>query len=155
MPFRERVKRAFGRSSSNSDLSSPSDLSTVSKVSSRKSKKAKDSVVYPDNVYKPGEPMPRPKYRGPVNKQHQAKLHSFTFAGALDGIRRRSIGSQQSPMGSRFPSRQGSKTSGIFGGPSRPASIVGAVEENQDGDDDTGNGTSSLANAQFTRSTIG
>ena len=57
-------------------------------------------------------------------------------------------------MGSRFPSRQGSKTSGMFGGLSRPTSIVGAVEENQESDDDIGNGTSSLANTQFTRSTI-
>ena len=86
--------------------------------------------------------MPRPKYRGPVNKQHQEKLHAFTFAGAFDTIRRRSIGSQQSPLGSR----QGSRTSGTYGGPSRQASTIGPVEENQEGDDGIGNGRSSFIN---------
>ena len=146
MPFREKVKRAFGRSSSNTDASSPSDLSIVSKVSSRKSKKAKDVTVYPENVYRPGEPMPRPKYRGPVDKKHQEKLHAFTFAGAFDAVRRRSIGSQQSPLGSR----QGSRTSGTYGGPSRPASTIGTVEENQEGDDDIANGRFRMVNDRLT-----
>lgn len=91
MPFRERVKRAFGRTPSSS---SSSDLS---KTTSHKS-----SVFY-----QPGEQMPRPKYRQPVDKKHTERLESFNFSFAGEG-RRKSVTSTYSPMGSRWPSRQNS-----------------------------------------------
>lgn len=127
MPFREKMKRAFGRSPS------ASDGSDLAKTSSKGSKKDQD------NTYKAGE-MPKPKYRGPYNQSHQEKLSAFSFGGAW--ARRKSDQSQYSPMGSRLPSRRGSMLSGQ--GPearSRQQSYVGQVVENADGDDDIANGT--------------
>lgn len=150
------MKRALGRSSSPSSTSSPKE---------RKPKKEKLA----DNVYKPGEPMPRPKYRGPYNKAHQDKLSAFSFAqGFLSDVGRRKSGgaSEYSPMGSRLPSRGPSR------GPSRDGSVWSAwseksrgvksrrgsawggggaggnglgVEENGDEDDDVGNGMAQLS----------
>lgn len=104
MPFRDKVKKAFGKSNDNpSDTSS--DLSpTRSKASNKKPRKQK--VEYPDNVYKPGE-IPESKYKGPYDKKHQQKLHAFSFTAAFQG-RRKSDQSLYSPMGSRMPSRVGS-----------------------------------------------
>lgn len=90
MPFRERVKRVFGRKDSVS-----SDGNDLGKSSSRK----------PSNVYQPGESMPKAKYRQPVDKKHKEQLESFSFAG---NIRRKSVQSLYSPMGSRMPSRNSS-----------------------------------------------
>ena len=110
------MRKAFGRSSSVSepDPNGTHDpLTTIESRASRKSKKSKKDKVpddWPENVYKPGEPMPRPKYRGPVNFQHQQKLLSFSFGDAF-GARRKSGTSQYSPMGSRLPSRRGSRSS--------------------------------------------
>ena len=89
--------------------------------------------------------MPRLKYRGPYNKQHQEKLHAFSFAAAFDGLRRKSGASQYSPMGSRLTSRRGSrasKASILQSGASRQASYVApeGVTENGEGDDDVANG---------------
>ncbi|KAL8651162.1 MAG: hypothetical protein Q9210_003416 [Variospora velana] len=104
MPFRDKVKKAFGKSSDDPSESS-SDLSQVqSKASSKKSKKQK--IEYPADVYKPGE-IPESKYKGPYNKAHQQKLHAFSFAAAFQG-RRKSDQSLYSPMGSRMPSRMNS-----------------------------------------------
>ncbi|KAI4107954.1 MAG: hypothetical protein L6R37_001386 [Teloschistes peruensis] len=121
MPFREKVKKAFGKSHDDASESS-SDLSHVqSKASTKKSKKPK--VEYPDNVYKPGE-IPESKYKGPYDKQHQQKLHAFSFANAFQG-RRKSVQSLYSPMGSRIPSRVGSFISRrSFGNRSRQQSRV-------------------------------
>lgn len=126
MPFREKMKRAFGRSPSTSD---GSDLA---KASSKGSKKDQD------NIYKPGE-MPKPKYKGPYNQSHQDKLSAFSFGGAW--ARRKSDQSQYSPMGSRLPSRRGSMLSGRSPeAGSRQQSYVRQVVENADGDDDIANG---------------
>ncbi|KAI4207852.1 MAG: hypothetical protein LQ346_000355 [Caloplaca aetnensis] len=104
MPFRDKVKKAFGKSNDDPSETS-SDLSpTRSKASTKKPKKQK--VDYPDNVYKPGE-IPESKYKGPYDKKHQQKLHAFSFAAAFQG-RRKSAQSLYSPMGSRLPSRMGS-----------------------------------------------
>ncbi|MCJ1352119.1 MAG: hypothetical protein MMC33_002103 [Icmadophila ericetorum] len=120
MPFRDKMRKAFGRKNSTSETNSNGTcdpLTPIDTHSSRKSKKSKKGKVpkdWPENVYKPGEPMPRPKYRGPVNYQHQQKLLSFSF-GDTFGARRQSGGSQYSPMGSRLPSRRGSRSS-VSGG---------------------------------------
>lgn len=90
MPFRQRVKRAFTRSSTSS-----SGDTSLSKSNSRKN----------SNVYQAGEKMPPLKYRRPVAKEHKEKLESFSFAHAW---RRKSDQSQYSPMGSRLPSRKNS-----------------------------------------------
>lgn len=89
MPFRQRAKAFFKRSKTNDD--------TLSKTDSSDSHER-----WPSNVYKPGEPMPRPKYRQPPKKEHKEHLESFSFA---DAWRRKSFQSQYSPMGTRAPSR--------------------------------------------------
>lgn len=94
MAIRERAKALF-KSKSKSDRDSQ-----ISKASS----KASDER-WPSNVYKPGEPMPRPKYRAVPKKEHKEKLESFSFAEAW---RRKSFQSQYSPMGTRAPSRRNS-----------------------------------------------
>ena len=128
MPFRAKMKRAFGKDS-------PEDGSDPPK----KEKKQK----VPDNVYKPGEPMPRPKYRGPWDKEHQDKLTSFSFAKAFG--RRNSDHSEYSPMGSKLPSRRGSflNVGRMSFARSRQHSHVDpALMEATEGDDDVANGTS-------------
>lgn len=133
MPFRAKVKKAFGKS--NEDPSETgSDLSQVqSKPSTKKSKKA--NAEYPDNVYKPGE-IPESKYKGPYDKKHQQKLHAFNFANAFQG-RRKSEQSLYSPMGSRLPSRMSSFISRrSFGPRSRQQSRVeDTLMENTEADD--------------------
>ncbi|KAM3422666.1 hypothetical protein BST61_g154 [Cercospora zeina] len=94
MAIREKV-RFFFKSKSKSDRDSQ-----TSGVSS----KASDER-WPSNVYRPGEPMPRPKYRAPPKKEHKDKLEAFSFA---DAWRRKSFQSQYSPMGTRAHSRRNS-----------------------------------------------
>lgn len=125
MPFRDKMKRAFGRSSEEEN-----GLDKVWSKPSRKEKRQKRE--YADNVYKPGEIMPKPKYVAPYNKDHQAKLSAFSFGDAWK--RRKSVQSQYSPRGSRLPS-------GVSGSRSRqPSRVDGMMEENVDGDDDVANG---------------
>lgn len=136
MPFRDKMKRAFGRNS-NED----SDLTPVSSATSRKEKKQKRE--YPDNVYKPGEVMPKPKYRAAYNKEHQEKLSAFSFGDAWK--RRKSDQSQYSPMGSRLPSMVGSLRRMSLAASSRDRKQSVATEtldENIDRDDDVSNGES-------------
>ena len=131
------MKRALGRPNSQ-------DGSELSHSSSKSSKKPKDER--PDNVYKPGEPMPKPKYRGPYNKEHQEKLSSFSFADAWKP-RRKSDQSLYSPLGSKLPSRLSSQVGSLksrksyIGPRSRQQSHVeGMLVESADGDDDVMNG---------------
>ncbi|KAF1343991.1 hypothetical protein BDV97DRAFT_71890 [Delphinella strobiligena] len=133
MPFRERIRRAFRSSSPGSDLR---------KASSQKSESLGRDARWPSNVYAPGEPMPRPKYRAPVKKEHKEKLESFNWGSAW---RRRSYISEYSPMGSRMPSRRNSLTSRkSFGGSkiksrhaARPTRLSAEIEA--EGDDDVTN----------------
>ena len=136
MPLRAKIKRAIGRTNSSS---TGSDLTPSETNKSTKSKKAKKEK-YPDNVYKPGEPMPRPKYRGPYNQAHQDKLKAFSF-GDMWNKRRSSAtaNSDISPMGSRVMSRRGSAWSRKSKIGSRQGSGFAGVEEG-DAEDDTGNG---------------
>ncbi|KAL8943226.1 MAG: hypothetical protein Q9216_001214 [Gyalolechia sp. 2 TL-2023] len=141
MPFRDKVKKAFGKPSEG-PLETNTDVSQVqSKISSRKSKKQK--VEYPDNVYRPGE-IPESKYKGPYNKAHQQKLHAFSFGTAFQGRRKSNQSSQSlySPMGSRLPSRVGSFMSRrSFGPKSRQQSRVeDTLMENNEADDTVENG---------------
>ena len=134
MPFRAKMKRAFGR---DSPEEGSDQAQTNGKVSDKKKKKQK----LPDNVYKPGEVMPRPKYRGPYDKEHQDKLTSFNFANAF--TRRKSDYSEYSPMGSKLPSRRGSFL-GIgrksFARSRQPSYVDPALMESKEGDDDVANG---------------
>jgi hypothetical protein len=90
MAIRARAKAFFRRSRNAND-------DTLSKTDSTDSHER-----WPSNVYKPGEPMPRPKYRAPPKKEHKEHLDSFSFGNAW---RRKSFQSQYSPMGTRAPSR--------------------------------------------------
>lgn len=126
------MKRAFGR-----HQGERSSESSNEKPSSRKARK-QQKTEWPDNVYKPGEAMPKPKYPAPVNRAHQAKLSAFSFDEAWN--RRASDQSQYSPRGSRVGSlRRRSFRPGLR---SRQTSgtEVERLEESADRDDDVGNG---------------
>ena len=165
MPFRAKMKRALGGGSASMEYDPANPLTQVPSKKSRK-----DKEQYPDNVYKPGEPMPRPKYRGPYNQAHQDKLSAFSFGEAWRK-RKSSIGtersgkgvSEYSPMGSKLPSRGPSRRgsawsafsgkAGKRGLSSRQGSYsgydgydgdVGMVEESKHGDDDVMNGMPSI-----------
>lgn len=141
MPFRERAKRLFKSSSrSTSDSLSKTDSSTSSRER------------WPSNVYKPGEPMPRPKYRAIPKKEHTEKLEAFSFA---DAWRKKSFQSSYSPHGTRAPSRRNSLFSRkSFSGKStggRTASVISTgttrsglnkmeTQPEAEGDDDIANG---------------
>jgi len=135
MPFRARIKQAFSRSSVSEE---GADLTQVASKASKKEKKQKT----PDNVYKFGEVMPKAKYRGPVNQEHQEKLQAFNFSNAFG--RRNSEQSQYSPFGSKFPSRRGSFLSRLSLGPKSgqhsQAGTGTTVVESAAGDDDVTNG---------------
>ncbi|KAL8962456.1 MAG: hypothetical protein Q9193_001137 [Seirophora villosa] len=139
MPFRDKVKKAFGKSSDDPSESAL-DLSQLqSKPSSKKVKKQKSE--FPEDVYKPGE-IPESKYKGPYNKAHQQKLHAFSFASAFQG-RRKSDQSLYSPMGSRMPSRMNSFISRRTR--SRQQSRVeDTLMENSEADDAVENGNYNL-----------
>ena len=115
MAIRERIKKVLrGNTPSNTPKGSP-NLS-----------KQEPETTWPSNVYAPGEPMPRPKYRAPVKKEHKDRLDAFSFGNAW---RRRSHVSLYSPMGSRMPSRRGSLMSrASFGGKSRKSVGGGSVK---------------------------
>lgn len=139
MPFRAKMKRALGRTNSSS---TGSDLTQTETSKSTKSKKPKKEKL-PDNVYKPGEPMPRPKYRGPVAKDHEDKLKAFSFGDMWKRRKSSATGNSDiSPMGSRVMSRRGSAWSRKSKLGSRQNSGFSEVEEGEAEDDDVGNGAS-------------
>ncbi|MCJ1397528.1 hypothetical protein MMC11_000722 [Xylographa trunciseda] len=144
MPFREKMRKAFGRSPSTSETSSPGALTPVTSLSqfSQRDKKSKKKDKKGDgNVYKAGEAMPKLKYRAPVDPQHKDRLEAFSFGSTWEAIRRKSGVSQYSPMGSRMPSRMGSLASNTIGGSSRQQSFAVPIglEESKDPDDDIRN----------------
>ena len=150
MPFREKMRKAFGRSPSTSEASSPGALTPVTSLSqfSQRDKKSKNKDKRGNgDVYKPGEAMPKPKYRAPVDPQHKDRLEAFSFGGAWEAIRRKSVQSQYSPMGSRMPSRMGSLVSHKVGRSSRQHSFAVPIglDESKDPDDDLGNGESCVS----------
>lgn len=131
------MKRALGRTKSSS---TGSDLTQTDTNKSSKSKKEKKEKL-PDNVYKPGETMPRPKYRGPYNEAHQEKLSAFSF-GDMWNRRRSSANSDISPMGSRIMSRRSSAWSRKSKLSSRPNSGGFAGVDEAETDDDVAHGMS-------------
>lgn len=95
MPFRQKLRKTFSRSSTGSNGSSSTSSSTM----------GDDIPCNPKfSMYQPGERIPY-KYRRPVERAHREKLEAFTFDNAW---KRCSHGSQYSPMGSRMPSRKNS-----------------------------------------------
>ena len=95
MGVREKMKKAFGGKKSGDN--SPSDDGTP-KI---------PGVEY----YKPGE-IPKSKYRGKWDQDHQDKLHAFSFAAAFRS-RRGSEYSSYSPSGMKAQSRRASHFSKI------------------------------------------
>jgi hypothetical protein len=93
MGVREKMKKAFGGKKSGEN--SPSDAGTP-KI---------PGIEY----YKPGE-VPRSKYRGKWDQDHQDKLHAFSFAAAFRS-RRGSGDSSYSPSGLKAQSRRASHIS--------------------------------------------
>ncbi|KAK3725554.1 hypothetical protein LTR37_000524 [Vermiconidia calcicola] len=93
MAIREKAKNLFKSKRSRGNSLAKTDTSSS------------DRERYPSNVYKPGESMPRPKYRAPPKKEHTEKLEAFDFAEAW---RKKSFQSNYSPMGTRAPSRRSS-----------------------------------------------
>jgi hypothetical protein len=140
MPFREKVKKAFGGKKNSGD--SPSS-------SGSNSPRKRTDIEY----YKPGQ-IPSSKYRGPWNQKHQDKLQAFSFEDATQN-RKGSIPSVYSPRGTNAQSRRSSWVSrarSSLGGsrndqdnahaarPKSHASHVGMVVEGTDDDDDIGHG---------------
>lgn len=120
---------------------------TLSKSSSN------TSEPWPSNVYKPGEAMPRPKYRAQPKKEHKDKLDAFSFG---DAWRRKSFQSQHSPMGTRAPSRRNSifsvvrkkSASGRSMG-SRTNSVTSYETEGSDAKQQKGGGQGAARRAQL------
>ena len=140
MPFRAKMKRALGRSGSSAE---GSDLTATDTNKSTKAKKPKKEKL-PDNIYKPGEAMPRPKYRGPYNQAHQDKLSAFSFGDAWKRRESSATGnSDMSPMGSRLMSRRGSAWSRRSNklGSRQNSEFQGPLDEGE-ADDDVTNGMS-------------
>jgi len=89
MPFRERVKKAFGgKKTGNNSRSGP-------------------AIEY----YKPDE-IPRPRYCGKLDQVHQEKLQAFSFADAFRS-RRNSAMSSYSPSCPKSQSRRQSRISRV------------------------------------------
>jgi len=116
MGFRDKMRKTLGRTVG--DENSPT-----------LGKSGKEGV----DVYKPGQ-VPPSKYRGAWNKEHQEKLHTFSFTDTFS--RRKSSYSDVSPGGSRRSSWIGFGKKDKHHEPSH----VGQVVENADGDDDPSNG---------------
>jgi hypothetical protein len=146
MPFRAKMRKALGRSGSSAE---GSDLTTTNANKSTKAKKPKKEKL-PDNVYKPGEAMPRPKYRGPYNQAHQDKLSAFSFGDAWRRRKSSATGnSDMSPMGSRLMSRRGSAWSrrSIKLGSRRNSEFQDRLDEGE-ADGDVANGMSTSMRRQ-------
>lgn len=107
MPFRARMKAAFTRRSSDSSSSNASSSNSLHQVQSR--------GLGDPKIYQPGEQMPRPKYRAPVDKKHKEKLEAFDFGSAWRP-RSGSVASGCSPTASRAPSRRTSVSSPALSG---------------------------------------
>lgn len=131
MPFRERLRKTFSRTSSTSpsETSLSLQLTNTSTIEGRKG----------SHIYQPGEKMPPMKYRRPVAKEHKDHLEAFDFATAWRRVSRHSI---YSPHGSRMPSRNPSVVSGPPG-VSRRGSVVVPPDGAEGGFEDSSVGSSS------------
>ncbi|EFR00496.1 hypothetical protein MGYG_03498 [Nannizzia gypsea CBS 118893] len=86
---------------------------SIIKTLSRRTSNRKSRIEEPwpkIELYKPHE-IPRPKYRGPVDKKHLAVLEAYSIVKATESHRRQSIDSSVCPLATGLPSRQDSVTS--------------------------------------------
>jgi hypothetical protein len=126
MGVREKMKKAFGAKKSGGN--SPSDTPRIPGV----------------EYYKPGR-VPKSKYRGKWDQDHQDKLHAFSFAAAFRS-RKGSGCSLYSPSGrkaqSRRPSYFSKKSKSDVDDTSlrRKSTDPGRVAEDADDQGDTTNG---------------
>jgi len=91
-------------------------------------------------VYKTGQ-VPPSKYRAPWNKEHQDKLHGFSFGDTFG--RRKSSFSDVSPGGTRRNSSVGAnKKQSQHHDPHGPRSVGQVIENASDSDDPTNVGKS-------------
>ncbi|EEQ34277.1 hypothetical protein McanMca71_005065 [Microsporum canis] len=112
--------------------------SLLSRPSKRKSNKSEEP--WPKiELYKAHE-IPRPKYRGPVDKKHLAVLAAYSIVKATEDHRRRSTDSSVSPLA--MPSRRGSISSGESAGTATV--IVRRPGDVEDEDEDEGSNTTSI-----------
>ncbi|KAK2814705.1 hypothetical protein FQN49_008096 [Arthroderma sp. PD_2] len=79
--------------------------SIVKSLTFRPSKRKSEEEKWPKiELYKAHE-VPRPKYRGPVDRKHMAVLAAYSIVKATKQHNRRSIDSAISPLATRAPSR--------------------------------------------------
>ncbi len=150
MPFRDRVRKAFGRTPSTKDEQRPGgphqQQQHPSKQPQQQRPKQQPAQQPPRNpydlvpkrtrsqkanVYRIGDPMPPPKYPGKYDKPHQDMLRAFSFQTAFG--RRRSSQTDISPMGSRWASRKNSEVGGRRSTSHRPSHLVESVDVDDDG----------------------
>ncbi|KAF3482579.1 uncharacterized protein GIQ15_05338 [Arthroderma uncinatum] len=79
--------------------------SIIKSLTFRRPSKRKTEEQWPKiELYKAHE-VPRPKYRGPVDRKHMASLAAYTIVTATKLHRRRSIDSHICPLDTQTPSR--------------------------------------------------
>ena len=99
MGFGKRLKKTFSKKSEAED-----------DTPSRDSAWPKNDIEY----YKPHE-VPRSKYRGKIDLQHQQMLHSFSFDGAAGRRASLAMSGAFSPGGTKAQSRRSSWINGSTG----------------------------------------
>jgi hypothetical protein len=118
--LRDKMKKALKRTQSEDQSSTPT-----------LGKSPKEGV----EVYKTGQ-VPPSKYRAPWNKEHQDKLHGFSFGDTFG--RRKSSFSDVSPGGTRRNSSVGAnKKQSQHHDPHGPRSVGQVIENASDSDDPT------------------
>lgn len=123
--LRDKMKKALKRTQSEDQASTPT-----------LGKSPKEGV----EVYKTGQ-VPPSKYRAPWNKEHQDKLHGFSFGDTFG--RRKSSFSDVSPGGTRRNSSVGAnKKQSQHHDPHGPRSVGQVIENASDSDDPTNVGKS-------------
>jgi len=123
--LRDKMKKALKRTQSEDQSSTPT-----------LGKSPKEGV----EVYKTGQ-VPPSKYRAPWNKEHQDKLHGFSFGDTFG--RRKSSFSDVSPGGTRRNSSVGAnKKQSQHHDPHGPRSVGQVIENASDSDDPTNVGKS-------------
>ncbi|KAI9887501.1 MAG: hypothetical protein M1823_000680 [Watsoniomyces obsoletus] len=150
MPFRDRVRKAFGRTPSTPQEQQQSGgRQRQSAPPPKKAQQQSQQQPQPTprnphelvpkrtksqkaNVYRIGDHMPPPKYPGKYDKPHQDMLRAFSFQTAFG--RRRSSTTDISPMGSRWASRKNSEVGGRRSTSHRPSHMLESmdVDENDD-----------------------
>ncbi|PGH00181.1 hypothetical protein AJ79_08286 [Helicocarpus griseus UAMH5409] len=137
MSFRDKIKRVFSRSGSNSGSNSPQSPGDPNNPNRPAAHAPKHNLKHTPTFRPPGlrvpvgvkpakikyrangkpkielykaHEVPRSKYRGPFDEAHIERLAAYSISGAMvDGSRPRSMLSEMSPTGTRAPpTRRGS-----------------------------------------------